>query len=208
MQLGVFDLYYNWSWSQIRHEILRTGAEKVSAITGPMLTSYPCARYFENHDFANDCYERRIEKVVGAEGIEALLFMDFMLDGVPFLYNGVEFCDTARHSIFANPGEFAIDRSGNAEERRNFIKTLTQLRLNTPELYQEPVESARVENDVLHFNRGGKIFCAVNLGQREQEIAIPAGADIFIKSKKAQQFENKVILPKFGFAAFQRKEKE
>ena len=33
--------------------------------------------------------------------------------------------------------------SGNAEERRNFIKALTQLRLNTPELYQEPVESAR-----------------------------------------------------------------
>ncbi len=98
--------------------------------------------------------------------------------------------------------------SGNAEERRNFIKALTQLRLNTPELYQEPVESARVENDVLRFHRGGKIFCAVNLGQREQKIAIPAGADIFIKSKKAQQFENKVILPKFGFAAFQQKEKE
>ena len=208
LQLGVFDLYYNWGWSQIRHEILRTGAEKVSAITGPMLTNYPCARYFENHDFANDCYESRIEKVVGAEGIEALLFMDFMLDGVPFLYNGVEFCDTARHSIFANPREFAIDRSGNAEERRNFIKTLTQLRLNTPELYQEPVESARVENDVLRVHRGGKIFCFVNLGQREQEIAIPAGMDIFLKSKMSQQFENKVILPKFGFAAFQRKEKE
>ena len=38
LQLGVFDLYYNWSWSQIRHEILRTGAEKVSAITGPIST--------------------------------------------------------------------------------------------------------------------------------------------------------------------------
>lgn len=208
LQLGVFDLYYNWSWSGIRHEILRTGAEKVSAITGPMLTNYPCARYFENHDFANDCYESRIEKVIGAEGIDALLFMDFMLDGVPFLYNGVEFCDTARHSIFANPGEFSIDRSGDATERRNFIKALTQLRLKTPELYQERVDAVSVENDVLRFTRGGKIFCFVNLGQEKQEITIPAGMDIFFKGKNLQQLENKIILPKFGFAALQRKEKE
>ena len=64
--------------------------------------------------------------------------------------------------------------SGNAEERRNFIKALTQLRLNTPELSIRNRWSRRVENDVLRFHRGGKIFCAVNLGQREQEIAIPA----------------------------------
>ncbi|MBO5802532.1 MAG: hypothetical protein J6R64_02190 [Lentisphaeria bacterium] len=70
------------------------------------------------------------------------------------------------------------------------------------------MDAVSVENDVLRFTRCGKIFCFVNLGQREQEIAIPAGMDIFFKCKKLQQFENKIILPNFGFAAFQRKEKE
>ena len=84
--------------------------------------------------------------------------------------------------------------SGNAEERRNSIRNRWSRRA------WKTMCCASIAAE--------KIFCAVNLGQREQKIAIPAGADIFIKSKKAQQFENKVILPKFGFAAFQRKEKE
>ena len=68
-----------------------------------MNTLLPGARVIhatENHDIVNESGENRIEKIIGRKGHDAMLFLDFSLDGVPFLYNGQEIADSSMHSIW------------------------------------------------------------------------------------------------------------
>ena len=58
--------------------------------------------YIDNHDVTSDNGEDRIEKVIGTNGVDALLVLDFMLDGVPFVFNGYEVADELKHSMFSN----------------------------------------------------------------------------------------------------------
>lgn len=103
-QLKAFDLDYGWGfqwndaakfrarWEKMRDERPSGGARFI--------------RFIDNHDIANDAYHNRIEKAWGTRHVNAALVLLFTLDGVPFLYNGQEVADTARHSIF---GRSAID---------------------------------------------------------------------------------------------------
>ena len=59
-------------------------------------------RGLENHDFANDAMERRMDHVLPACAVEAAMVANFGLDGIPYLYNGNELADGRRHSIFSN----------------------------------------------------------------------------------------------------------
>lgn len=58
--------------------------------------------FTDNHDVASDNGEDRIEKVIGTAGVDALLVLDFMLDGVPFVFNGYEVADELKHNMFSN----------------------------------------------------------------------------------------------------------
>lgn len=103
-QLKAFDLDYGWGfnwdnaakfrkqWEKMRAERPRGGAKFI--------------RFIDNHDISNDDYDNRLEKQWGSRRVQAALVTMFTLDGVPFLYNGQEVADTARHSIF---GKAAID---------------------------------------------------------------------------------------------------
>ena len=104
-QLKAFDLDYAWGfewenkadafrkyWEKMRDERPRGGARFI--------------RFIDNHDISNDDYDNRLEKQWGSRRVNAALVAIFTLDGVPFLYNGQEVADTARHSIF---GRSAID---------------------------------------------------------------------------------------------------
>lgn len=59
-------------------------------------------RYIDNHDVCSDSYEERHEKTCTTAGVEALLVMDFLLDGVPFIFNGYEVADDLPHNMFSN----------------------------------------------------------------------------------------------------------
>jgi glycosidase len=106
-QLKAFDLDYSWGsafkewdnaamvrklWETMRNERPKGGAKFI--------------RFIDNHDIANDDWANRIETRWGAAKVHATLVALFTLDGVPFLYNGQEVADTARHSIF---GRLPID---------------------------------------------------------------------------------------------------
>ena len=53
----------------------------------------------------------------------------------------------------------------------------------------------------LKFNRDGKIFCTINMGKEMTEVQVPAGSELFFKSKNAKQTDAAVQLPQYGFAA-------
>ena len=93
------------------------------------------ARFIDNHDYANDDYENRVEKRWGAAKVEAALTIFFTLDGVPFLYNGQEVADIARHSIFGNlPIDWANGRTAAGKARFAFCQRLCALRRQEPAL--------------------------------------------------------------------------
>ena len=155
---------------------------------------------------ANDDMDHRLEAQMPPEAVETLLFMHFMMDGVPFLYNGVEYCDSARHSIYSFPGQFVIDRTKGTPERKKLIQELTELRLNEPILYQGKMVWDEFSGNVLKFNRDGKIFCAINMGKAETEVQLPSRAELMFKSKNAKQNNAVIQLPQYGFAAYKIKE--
>lgn len=136
--LSVFDLDYNWIFTD---KIVDTFVKGKSAAE---LKNTWCSlaekyaenadkfiRYLDNHDTVNDSYDNRYEKLLGHDGMEAVLFMLYTLDGIPLIYNGNEFCDTSRHSFASNRfhGGLHADRSSEkADERLAFLKRLSSLR--------------------------------------------------------------------------------
>jgi glycosidase len=135
-QLKAFDLDYGWGkafaefsdaaavrklWESLRNERPIGGAK--------------FARFIDNHDIANDDYDNRLEKRWGAARVEAALTAIFALDGVPFLYNGQEVADTARHSIFGKtPIDWANGETAAGKARFAFVQKLCALRKAEPAL--------------------------------------------------------------------------
>ena len=64
---------------------------------------YRFTRYLDNHDIA--CDAKRRQTAWGEDAVRAFTLLNFVIDGIPFLYNGEEIGDDARHSIF---GRFPI----------------------------------------------------------------------------------------------------
>lgn len=137
-QLKAFDLDYGWGrafsqledgaairklWTTRRDERPRGGAK--------------FARFIDNHDIANDDYNNRLEKRWGTARVDAALVWLFTMDGVPFLYNGQEVADTARHSIFGRaPIDWASGETETGKARFAFVQSLCALRKSEPALTQ------------------------------------------------------------------------
>jgi len=175
-QLKAFDLDYGWGfkwdnaagirkqWEKMRDERPRGGARFI--------------RFIDNHDIANDAYDNRLDKAWGTARVNATLVALFTLDGVPFLYNGQEVADTARHSIF---GRLPIDWAGGetpaGQARFAFCKQLCAMRHAERALTHGEV--VWLDNDqpasVLSFLRRAsddEVLSVVNLSDREMQVRI------------------------------------
>ena len=129
-------------------------------------------RAIEHHDTANDMYYARVEKI-SSEKCEACYVLCYTVPGVPFLYNGCEYSDTSRHSIFGKKGEFTIDRSKDPEKRTSFLARLAELHRKEEAIRNGKmiwVENSRKESICTYVRtapNGEKIFCAINLGNEK-----------------------------------------
>ena len=119
-------------------------------------------RGYENHDIANDAYENRLDvRADGAAG-ELANVVNFMMDGIPILYNGNEIADYRRHSFFSTRfhlGRFYVDWSVALTERGKrrlaLVKKLIELRHTEPTLYDGATGwlTTDKEDKVLAFTR-------------------------------------------------------
>ena len=119
-------------------------------------------RGYENHDIANDAYDERLDvRADGAAG-ELATVVNFMMDGIPILYNGNEIADYRRHSFFSTRfhlGRFYVDWSVVLTERGRrrmaLTKKLTALRHTDPVLFEGKTEWLLTdkENQILAFTR-------------------------------------------------------
>ncbi len=198
-QLAAFDLNYGFYWKYGILKVLETLAP--SAPVNPCLQEHSTdkvtaadlrkrwhekreafpegarfLRILDDHDIANDCYDLRHDRAFGTAAVDAALVVNFTIDGVPFLYNGQEIADTARHSIYSNRfhGNMHIDWANALTEtgrsRIRHLQQLIRLRRAKPALSRGDVQW--LENEVpealLTFTRnvdGQQVLVAVNLSE-------------------------------------------
>jgi glycosidase len=142
-------------------------------------------RFIDNHDISNDDYENRLEKKWGAQRVNATLVMLFTLDGVPFLYNGQEVADTARHSIYARlPINWANGETAAGKARFAFCQKLCALRRSETALTQGEV--VWLDNDApsavlsyLCVSGNEKILTVLNLTDKTVNVKLPGLTETF-----------------------------
>lgn len=176
-QIKAFDLDYGWGftwddaaafraqWTKMRDERPRGGARFV--------------RFIDNHDLANDAYSNRVEQAWGGPRVDAALVALFTLDGVPFLYNGQEVADTARHSIYGRlPVDWANGRTEAGRARTALCRELCAMRRTERALTDGDLVwlDGGAPAEVLSFLRtagDAKVLSVVNLSGRAVKIALP-----------------------------------
>ncbi len=106
---GVFDMAYDTRWRRTVVDILANGGsvkalrewhDEVALTYGD--NAKKLIRYLDNHDTASDCGLARNEIVMTTRGVEAGLVLCNTIEGIPFLWNGYEFCDDAENNMFSN----------------------------------------------------------------------------------------------------------
>jgi len=180
--LKAFDLNYSGTLYSSLISIFVKG-EPVSILTKAleeMTTKLPkgskIIRYTENHDLANNAWTNRSEERWGTMGVNAALVLIFTLDGVPFLYNGQEVCDTARHSIWGRlPVSWANGDTPDGKARFAFCQKLIEMRKNELSLTEGKLKW--IDNDspdkVLSFIRtldGDQILTVINFSGQQVKV--------------------------------------
>ena len=185
-QLKAFDLDYGWgpafkAWNN---------AAEVRKLWETMRDARPKGgarfiRFIDNHDISNDDYENRLEKRWGSQRVNAALAALFTLDGVPFLYNGQEVADTARHSIFGRlPIDWANGETAAGKARFAFCQKLCAMRRSEPALTQREVvwlnnDAPEAVLSYLRTSGNGKILTVLNLTGNPVNVKLPGLAETF-----------------------------
>jgi len=115
-QRKAFDIDYLFSWYQTLQRIYqgKSPASEVRTTWSSAFTkSLPgtrYVRYLESHDTTCKTLGwKRPNRIWGPKLVDTALVLNFTIDGVPWLYNGQEVADTARHNIHATKGSLTID---------------------------------------------------------------------------------------------------
>lgn len=136
-----FDSSYTFSWHDRLYDIFcgNGAAETLSEKWKELNTESPSGALLlhdmDNHDTVTD-WPARVEKTVTHAGMEQILVLNYLIDGIPMVYTGNELACTARLSMFANRfhmGDFEVtDRMCKSEpesvRRQEIIKKLNKLK--------------------------------------------------------------------------------
>lgn len=183
-QRDAFDINYSQFWLQIAMRNIFVFGAPVSELETVWCNEHRnvangmSLRGIEHHDNANDLYNQRMEKGRHAK-CEAAYVINFCIDGVPFLYNGCEYQDYARHSIFGLPGQFTIDRSKDPAPRFALFQQLAALHRTESAILYGTTRWLHHNclDQVAAFARDHAdqhLFCAANLGDSDQSVCCPA----------------------------------
>ncbi|MBP3381625.1 MAG: alpha-glucosidase C-terminal domain-containing protein [Clostridia bacterium] len=213
----VFHCNYGWSWHERIFEVI-TDAKTADAIRAEherVRAEYPkgglVLRDMDNHDTVTD-WPDRIENLVGHDGMEMLLALNYMIDGIPMVYCGNELADTAKLSMFANRfhmGAFAVtDRNAtgtHVTRRMQIIRTLNTLRKTVCALSAGETVWLDTPKEILAFERRAKDETAVfiaNFGKTTQTVPLPGGIADTLLSNNAVADDTTVTLEPYGYLAY------
>ena len=138
-----------------------------------------CTRCVDNHDQANNVGLRRNEIIMTGRGVDAALVIMNTYDGIPFLWNGVEFADQAENCMFSNrfygkrsamDWSYAFTQKG--IERMALVKQLHALHHSEPcitKAFAQWLDNDRPD-DVISFKKeyAGDVLTVVVNGKNEE----------------------------------------
>lgn len=181
-QIKAFDISYSFTWMKAIHDVFLRGkpASFLHSTWEKMRKERPTGvrfiRYTENHDIVNN--ELHAEVVFSERGSDAVSVMNFMLDGVPMLYNGQEIGDTTPQSIFiAWPIRWEAECLSRSETTFSFYQKLCKLRQNEPALYAGEViwlDNDQPDSTISFLRRADtdEILTVVSLTNRPAKVVV------------------------------------
>lgn len=212
-QLYAFDLNYAFTWYLKNIPAVMRGEAPASLLVDVwkrMHAAYPAGarqmRAIDTHGTADSATVRgaRYEREWGHEAMDALLFLSFTVDGVPFFYNGTEVGDDAPQCVWADrfhARNMVIDW-GNAltahgQRRLALVRRLSALRKEAAFASGDTHWLDAPGNALVYERRqeGVTYRCAVNLGR--QPVAVPREGELMLSSGEAGD-----ALPAYGFALY------
>lgn len=218
-QLYAYDMNYGFPIEPVIRNVM-DGKKPASELAKTKITQAAkqpkggrFTHYIDNHDIANDDYEKRREHRWGQDGVEAALVACFTFDGVPMLYNGQEIADKSRHSIFANlPIDWSKTNSKEGQDRFTFCQNIIKLRKSSPALCALGKINF-VDNDhpeeILSFERtfeNEKILVVINFRKKPVTVNVQSEfvplQELLSKGKLITNEKNKnpsFELPEYGW---------
>jgi glycosidase len=173
-QLRAFDISYNFPYYTALVSVVRDGepATRLKEQWEKARAAFPAGARFLHY---NDNHDReRADVVFGQKGALATSVLNFTLDGIPFVYNGLEIGDTTPNDIMSHaPIRWDIGTFPAVAPRRELFKRLFQLRREEPALSTAGellwLKNSRA-NDVVSFMRrkgDQEVLVAINLSNRK-----------------------------------------
>lgn len=210
-QLKAIDLNYGYLYYHALKDVFEKSQPAVNlrntwtAVADAAPEGARFTRYFDNHDIANDDWYNRREKRWGYAGCQAAFVHMFTLDGVPFVYNGQEIADTARHSIFGRaPIYWLRAETQEGEMRFAFLRKLCVIRKTEPALTNgtlEWLDNDRPESVVSYLRtyHGKQILAVINFSDHPVRVSIQDKPDVSDKPFRVLLSEFINGEPKTGF---------
>ncbi|MBR3872893.1 MAG: DUF3459 domain-containing protein [Clostridia bacterium] len=214
-QLYAFDLDYAFSWYKHNFPAVMSGEAPASALKDAWdkaNAKWPAGarhmRAIDTHGTSDSSTVKgaRYEKAWTHAGMDAVLCLNYWIDGVPFLYNGMEVADDAPHCVWADrfhakntvvDWSYAVTKEGRA--RTALLRRLAKMRKEHPALLKGETRWVEAGESLLVFERvcaEEKLLCAVNLGRNAVPFEAPENAEkIFARAGKH-------TLPPFGAALY------
>lgn len=177
-----FDVNYGFAWQSVLEKVLK-GESSVQELAecwkktdDELPAGRTLSRFIDSHDVANESYDVRLETILGTRGVEAALVLNYTIDGMPFVYNGYEVCDTAKHNIFANReyGRNFIDWSGALTEKGEQRMELLCM-LNTLKHEQAALQTGKTT--WLHVSEAGRVAAYTRVCGEERILVVVNTAD-------------------------------
>ncbi|MGN0178209.1 MAG: alpha-amylase family glycosyl hydrolase [Monoglobaceae bacterium] len=118
------------------------------------------ARMIDNHDIASDVQDNRLEIQLGSKKMEVLIVMNYIINGIPFIWNGLEVCDDSPECMFSNRfygrknyinWSYALTEKG--KHRLSLFKKLNKLRHENPDLQTAETEFITENTNVIIIKR-------------------------------------------------------
>ena len=169
-------------------------------------------RAIDTHDETQNYKYIHPEVHCGTDAVNADLVLAYMMDGIPFIFNGYEIADDNYHSIYANRfyGKNnsinwckALTKDG--IYRKKLIKKLSKIRKQNETLYKGKLEW--IENDypdkLLSFKRIYKeksVFVCINTSKAKVKITFPKYQNTILSSK-VRLNDNVITIGKYGYFA-------
>ena len=211
-----FDANYHYNWMEYSKQVFGgelSAAELVKEhikMSEHLQKENVCIRAIDSHDGAHNYKFIHPQIHNGNLSVNANLVLNYMMDGIPFIFNGYEIADDNYHSIFANRfyGKNnainwckALTKDG--IYRKKLIAKLSKIRKENEALYKgklEWIENAYPDK-LLSFVRtykGKRLLVCINTSDKAVKINVERPIKTIL-SYKQKNNESVMILGKYGY---------